>query len=65
MEPRFAKGTDEAALTAALTPLLARWALSADGGAIERTFKFKTFAKTWVSSIARNTSLVSTEPSQD
>ncbi|EHA52196.1 hypothetical protein MCOR27_010947 [Pyricularia oryzae] len=47
--PNFAPGSDVAALDAALTPLLApgRWQLTPDGEGLERTFKFKTFAKTW------------------
>lgn len=50
--PNFAPGSDVAALDAALTPLLApgRWQLTPDGEGLERTFKFKTFAKTWVRS---------------
>lgn len=52
-QPRFSTGSDAAAVEAALAPLLAsnggRWALVAGGEALERTFKFKTFAKTWVS----------------
>lgn len=52
MQPRFSPGTNEAAVTSALGPLLAssggRWTLAADGEALERNFKFKTFAKTWV-----------------
>ncbi|GAB1318881.1 hypothetical protein MFIFM68171_09091 [Madurella fahalii] len=50
-QPRFSTGSDAAAMAAALAPLLTgnggRWALVADGEALERTFKFKTFAKTW------------------
>lgn len=52
MEPRFSPGTDATAVTPALNTLLSssggRWALAADGEALERSFKFKTFAKTWV-----------------
>jgi 4a-hydroxytetrahydrobiopterin dehydratase len=48
-EPRFSKGSDEEALKAALQMLRSRWTLTSDGEAIERTFKFKTFAKAWVS----------------
>lgn len=56
MQPRFSPGTNESATTAALTPLLAsstgesggKWALAADGEALERSFTFKNFAKTWV-----------------
>ncbi|KAI9902611.1 hypothetical protein N3K66_001963 [Trichothecium roseum] len=52
-KPRFSPGTDEAASSAALVPLLSpdgaggRWALAKNGEALERTFRFKTFAKTW------------------
>ncbi len=54
-QPRFAEGADADALGAALSPLLAqegpgRWSLTAAGDGIERSFKFKTFAKTWVGS---------------
>ncbi|KAI1779763.1 transcriptional coactivator/pterin dehydratase [Hypoxylon cercidicola] len=51
--PRFSPGVDEPALTRALEPLLAsaelggRWALVPGGEGLERSFKFKTFAKTW------------------
>ncbi|QPG94772.1 hypothetical protein C2857_006938 [Epichloe festucae Fl1] len=52
MRPRFTPGTDKASATTALTPLLTasggRWTLTSEGGALERSFKFKTFAKTWV-----------------
>ncbi|KAG6039814.1 hypothetical protein E4U41_002060 [Claviceps citrina] len=51
MQPSFSSGTDEASTTAALTPLLAaaggKWTLSSEGQALERSFRFKTFAKTW------------------
>ncbi|KAG5992567.1 hypothetical protein E4U43_003727, partial [Claviceps pusilla] len=52
MQPCFSSGTDEPAATAALTPLLAsspggKWELTCGGEALERSFKFKTFAKTW------------------
>lgn len=51
-QPRFSAGTDAASLTPVLTPLLSpeggRWALTNDGAALERKFRFKTFAKTWV-----------------
>jgi 4a-hydroxytetrahydrobiopterin dehydratase len=50
--PRFAPGTDAAALTPTVTALLSssggRWTLTGEGEALERSFKFKTFAKTWV-----------------
>ncbi|KAK4235530.1 pterin 4 alpha carbinolamine dehydratase-domain-containing protein [Achaetomium macrosporum] len=50
-QPRFSAGADPAALEASLAPLLTsnggRWALAAEGEALEREFKFKTFAKTW------------------
>ncbi len=52
-QPRFPAGSDSAALATSLAPLLTtnggRWALTADGEGLEREFKFKTFAKTWVS----------------
>ncbi|CAJ2501958.1 Uu.00g048110.m01.CDS01 [Anthostomella pinea] len=50
----FSPGVDETALTKALQPLLAsageggRWAVVPGGEGLERSFKFKTFAKTWV-----------------
>lgn len=51
-QPRFSKGTDAAAATSALETLVAsasgRWTLTKEGEALERSFKFKTFAKTWV-----------------
>ncbi|POR38824.1 Pterin-4-alpha-carbinolamine dehydratase [Tolypocladium paradoxum] len=51
MQPRFSSGTDEATVTPALAPLLSttggRWTLASEGQALERSFKFKTFAKTW------------------
>ncbi|AEO66928.1 uncharacterized protein THITE_2115493 [Thermothielavioides terrestris NRRL 8126] len=50
-QPRFSAGSDPAALEASLSPLLTsnggRWTLAAGGEALEREFKFKTFAKTW------------------
>ncbi|KAL2023078.1 hypothetical protein VTK56DRAFT_3988 [Thermocarpiscus australiensis] len=50
-QPRFSAGSDPIAMDAALAPLLTtnggRWALVAEGMALEREFKFKTFAKTW------------------
>lgn len=50
-QPIFSKGTNEAAATSALGSLLSssggRWSLVKEGEALERTFKFKTFAKTW------------------
>ncbi|OTB15480.1 hypothetical protein K445DRAFT_317738 [Daldinia sp. EC12] len=51
--PQFSAGVDEPALTRALETLLAsaglggRWVLTASGEGLERSFKFKTFAKTW------------------
>ncbi|KAI0894886.1 transcriptional coactivator/pterin dehydratase [Annulohypoxylon nitens] len=51
--PQFSAGVDEPALMRALEPLLAsashggRWGLIPGGEGIERSFKFKTFAKTW------------------
>ncbi|EFQ27675.1 pterin 4 alpha carbinolamine dehydratase [Colletotrichum graminicola M1.001] len=46
---RFSQGSDEASLSATLETLLGagRWALVNDGEAVERSFKFKNFAKTW------------------
>lgn len=47
--PKFSEGSDEPRLKKELDGLLSnRWALTADGKGIERSFKFKTFAKTWV-----------------
>ncbi|ROW16637.1 hypothetical protein VPNG_01726 [Cytospora leucostoma] len=47
-KPRFAEGSDEQHLTKALDGLVSKnWALTADGQGVERSFKFKTFAKTW------------------
>jgi hypothetical protein len=55
MKPRFSPGSDELLMTHAVEPLLTteggRWSLIADGEGLERPFKFKTFAKTWVCSI--------------
>lgn len=46
--PKFAEGSDEPRLTKELEGLLGnRWTLTADGQGVERSFKFKTFAKTW------------------
>ncbi|KAI6093567.1 transcriptional coactivator/pterin dehydratase [Hypoxylon rubiginosum] len=51
--PQFSPGVDEPALTRALESLLAsaelggRWQLVPGGEGLERSFKFKTFAKTW------------------
>ncbi|KIL92490.1 hypothetical protein FAVG1_03668 [Fusarium avenaceum] len=51
-QPKFSAGTDAANVTPALNALLTskggRWTLAKDGTALERQFKFKTFAKTWV-----------------
>lgn len=51
-QPRFSQGTDETSANSALGGLLStsggRWTLAKEGEALERTFKFKTFAKTWV-----------------
>ncbi|KAF4449943.1 hypothetical protein F53441_6862 [Fusarium austroafricanum] len=49
-QPRFSAGTDAASVTPALKALTSdggRWTLTKDGAALERQFKFKTFAKTW------------------
>ncbi|RKU45865.1 hypothetical protein DL546_007804 [Coniochaeta pulveracea] len=51
MEPAISKGADVDALKQRLNPLLStnggRWTLTKNGEAMERTFKFKTFTKTW------------------
>lgn len=57
--PRFSEGTDPETAAPALGALLragegeagkegGRWVLSRNGEGLERTFKFKTFMKTWV-----------------
>ncbi|CAN8102319.1 unnamed protein product [Discula destructiva] len=47
-KPKFSDGSDEDLLTKQLDSLKAkRWSLTQDGQGIERSFKFKTFAKTW------------------
>jgi 4a-hydroxytetrahydrobiopterin dehydratase len=55
-------------MEAALAPLLksngGQWVLGADGEALERTFKFKTFAKTWVSSTTPSLIHSSIHPTQ-
>ncbi|KAI1857667.1 hypothetical protein JX265_011082 [Neoarthrinium moseri] len=56
--PKFSEGSDEAGLTQKLQGLLSsadsestavrgRWNLIPSGEGLERSFKFKTFAKTW------------------
>ncbi|KAL1874532.1 hypothetical protein Daus18300_003551 [Diaporthe australafricana] len=45
--PKFSEGSEEPRLTQELDALLGRWKLTEDGQGIERSFKFKTFAKTW------------------
>lgn len=56
MAAKFAPGANVSALTARLTPLLrqsgGRWTLTADGMGLERSFRFKTFTKTWVRTLA-------------
>jgi hypothetical protein len=56
MEPNFSTGSDINSLRDAVKPLLStnggRWTLANEGEALERSFKFKTFTKTWVSSLA-------------
>lgn len=51
--PNFSPGSDAAALSPALEKLVSRpeapWRLTPSGEGVERSFKFKTFAKTWVS----------------
>ncbi|ORY63196.1 pterin 4 alpha carbinolamine dehydratase-domain-containing protein [Pseudomassariella vexata] len=50
-QPKFSAESDESALTLKLQGLLAsaqgRWTLTNSGEGLERSFKFKTFAKTW------------------
>lgn len=50
--PRYSAGSDPDTAGKALTPLLTsgggRWTLTGNGEGLERTFKFKTFARTWV-----------------
>ncbi|RYP91239.1 hypothetical protein DL770_002631 [Monosporascus sp. CRB-9-2] len=51
--PKFSAGSDEQVLSRTLEPLLesagrgGRWTLTSNGEGLERSFKFKTFAKTW------------------
>ena len=68
-EPSFSKDVvDAGSLSKRLDPLLAsnggRWALTNGGEALERTFKFKTFAKTWVSFVHIHLSCYIGRPSQ-
>ncbi|OBT90977.1 hypothetical protein VE02_00255 [Pseudogymnoascus sp. 03VT05] len=39
--------SDPNAVTAALPPLLERWSLTSTNAGLQRSFKFKTFKKTW------------------
>ncbi|KAF2965862.1 hypothetical protein GQX73_g7698 [Xylaria multiplex] len=54
---KFSAGADETSLTAALHQLLnsagkgGRWNLIPNGQGLERSFRFKNFAKTWVYNI--------------
>jgi hypothetical protein len=55
LQPRFSKDTDDTTASSAVEALVSsgegtggRWTLTKEGEALERTFKFKTFAKTWV-----------------
>ncbi|EAQ88126.1 hypothetical protein CHGG_04745 [Chaetomium globosum CBS 148.51] len=52
LEPQFSANADTGKLGVSLSPLLVtnggRWSLSVEGQALEREFKFKTFAKTWL-----------------
>jgi 4a-hydroxytetrahydrobiopterin dehydratase len=54
MQPHFSQGADTEPTRKKLTTLISspggRWALTSSGKGIERTFKFKTFTKTWVCS---------------
>lgn len=57
MPPSFSAGTDKNAATEALRPLITpdaggKWTLTADGYGVERSFKFATFNKTWVSTLS-------------
>ncbi|KAK1778620.1 pterin 4 alpha carbinolamine dehydratase-domain-containing protein [Copromyces sp. CBS 386.78] len=51
IKAQFSEGSDPTVLGPSLEKLLAagggKWTLTQEGVAIERTFKFKTFAKTW------------------
>lgn len=52
VQPSFSEGSDELVLGRKLEPLLVsgggRWILIPSGEGLERSFKFRTFAKTWV-----------------
>lgn len=53
LPPRFSSGTDSTTAVAALRPLITpaqggKWTLTNNGEGLERSFKFKTFGKTWV-----------------
>lgn len=63
-KPQFSAGSDEATLSQKLQTLLTpahvsedqvaaggKWTLISSGKGLERGFKFKTFAKTWVSGL--------------
>jgi 4a-hydroxytetrahydrobiopterin dehydratase len=53
IQPTFSAGSDATSLTASLSTLLppeGRWQLTPKGNGVERTFRFKTFKKTWVCS---------------
>lgn len=56
-EPNLAEGSDESSMGKDLSKLLlslgqgGSWVLTADGMGLERTFRFKTFKKAWVSSV--------------
>lgn len=61
MNPRLSPGTDAETVAPALSALLSshggRWALASDGQALERSFKFKTFEKTWVQMLSPRSTL--------
>jgi hypothetical protein len=70
LEPKFAAGVDESSLSRKLLPLLAsattpagrgvgRWTLTPSGKGLERSFNFKTFARTWVSGVLSRLSYLS------
>jgi len=51
IQPTFSANSDIPSLTTSLSALLhpkGRWQLTPKGNGVERTFKFKTFKKTWV-----------------
>lgn len=61
-QPSFSANADIAALKQELDPLLnlngGKWALTTSGNGLERSFRFKTFKKTWVRIIYISTYLI-------